>query len=225
VRRRSAFSSAQGAQSANRHATFPSACAGGGSAASGTQSSVSEEEEAAEAEEPAAAESERQPLCLLFANVMKFGTKLRDFVDAEEETGSYAGVAFVETRAPCGAPAARMRRQLRKGGFASKIAEARETPGGGISVGAAIGVRTSKNLVFTHPFLRESGISMQGDDWVAVLARVKGLTVCFVFAYFLSGTEHVSENLSRFKQILKLKRVLGLSTVLTADFNQTPPRF
>ena len=155
----------------------------------------------------------------------KFGTKLRDFVEAKEETESYAGVAFVETKAQCGAPAARMRRQLRKGRFASKIAEARETPGGGCSGGAVIGVRTSKNLVFTHPLIRESGINMQGDDWVAVLARVKGLTVCFVFAYFLSGAEHVAENLSRFKQILKLKRVLGLPTVLTADFNQTPPGF
>ena len=85
-----------------------------------------------------------------------------------------------------------------------------------------VGVRTSKNFVFTHPFLREAEISMQGDDWVAVLGRVKGLTVCFVFAYFLSGTEHFSENLSRFKQILKMKRVLGLPTILTADFNQTP---
>ena len=180
-------SSAQGAQGAELRASLR-ACEGGGSAARGTQKAVQDEDEA-KVEEPAESESERLPVRLLYANVTKFGTKLRDFVEAEEETESYAGVAFVETRAACGAPAARMRRQLRKGGFASKIADARETPGGGYSGGAVLGVRTSKSLVFTHPLLREVNIDMQGDDWVAVIARVKGLTVCFVFAYFLSGAE------------------------------------
>ena len=200
------------------------ACERGGSATRGAPSVGREDEAEVEekAEEKAEADSERLPVRLLYANVTKFGTKLRDFVEAEEETGSYAGMAFVETRASRGAPVARMRRQLRKGGFASKIAEARETPGGGYSGGAVLGVRTSQSLVFAHPLLREANIDMQGDDWVAVIARVKGLTVCFVFAYFLSGAEHSSENISRFKQILKLKRVLGLPMVLTADFNQTP---
>ena len=132
-------SSAQGAQGAELRASLR-ACEGGGSAARGTQKAVHDEEDEAKVEEPAKAESERGPLRLLFANVTKFGTKLRDFVEAGEETESYAGVAFVETRASSGAPAARMRRQLRKGGFASKIAEARETPGGGFSGGAVVGV-------------------------------------------------------------------------------------
>ena len=85
-----------------------------------------------------------------------------------------------------------------------------------------MGVRPSESFNFTHPFLREAGMSMIGDDWVAVLGRVQGLTIVFVFAYFLSGSEFDSENLIRFKQILKLKRVLNLPMILTADFNKTP---
>ena len=105
--------SAPRAQSAKLHASHW-ACEGGGSDASGTQRSASEEKEAAASP---AAESERS-LRLLFANVTKFGTKMRDFVEANAETDTFAGVASIETKASQGAPAARLRRELRKGGFA-----------------------------------------------------------------------------------------------------------
>mgnify|MGYP000624163939 CR=1 FL=1 len=83
-------------------------------AARGTQKAVQDEEDEAKVEEPAEAESERLPVRLLYANVTKFGTKLRDFVEAKAEAVSFAGVAFVETKSTQGAPAARMRRQLVK---------------------------------------------------------------------------------------------------------------
>ena len=72
------------------------------------------------------------------------------------------------------------------------------------------------------PEWAEGLVQMQGDDWVAVTVRLSHLTMLIVFAYFHPGHECVNDNYNRFNAILRLKMVLRMPILLSADFNKTP---
>ena len=63
---------------------------------------------------------------------------------------------------------------------------------------------------------------MKGQDWVAVMVKLKGVSVLFIAAYLTSGDGAAGPNIKKLAGLMDLILEMQLPFILMADWNMEP---
>jgi len=155
----------------------------------------------------------------LFGNVTTISERVRVFLDSS--CTEFGSMSFVETHASR-EEAPKLSRLLKKSGFVSSQANASSGTNHGTKGGAVTAVRPHLECSLKAPSWAAKGTRMKGHDWVAAVHRFGKVSIVIFSAYFHTGHGTETINNTKFNQILRTKRSLGLPSILVADFNCTP---
>ena len=156
----------------------------------------------------------------LFANCSFAGPKVLKHV---ARLGHFSGVALSETHLFEKRHMQRFNARFQQKGFVQSWVPSRVNPDGtGSSAGLVAAVKKSISFSFQPPPSSHKHVKFTGLDWVAFMVRFKGVNVLIFYAYFTSGPGVGGVNGTKFVQMLRVKRILGVPSLLVADFNMTP---